>query len=235
MRCFLPPRKPGSSLNNKVRGKRSGPDGFTLLELVVAVVVLSTGFVMAALTNTTTMRTMMRDLTMSDQESLIDEDLAGVRAMADRYTWCSGSGTLAGNASTCATTSPLKSSYYFPNHPPDAGDEFIPPSDTQQITNFTAACNNDSLAQGLVDLIGARTDLTPMPNLSSNDSIVIRRTVTLANPDPNPASEFGVGRQTHAIRITYRKMRTQNKIDLGSTEPVERDVQIVPTVAAWCP
>lgn len=232
-----PSRWAGPTRVGRERLRRSPQAGFTLVELVVAVVVLTTGFAMAALTNSTTLRTMIRDLILSDQESLIDEDLAQIRQMAEAYTWCSGEGSLTASGPTCASSTPLAKNYYFPHNPPGPDDDYIPPPVTTAMENFAAACNNKTLTQNLISAINsigvtptqpAPPDLTlPSSNTGSQEEVAIRRTAALANPDA--ASQLGVGLQPHVIRISYRKVR-------GSTmEPVERDVDILPPVAAWCP
>jgi prepilin-type N-terminal cleavage/methylation domain-containing protein len=198
--------------------------GFTLLELVVAVVVLSTGFVMAAMTNTTTMKMMIRDLTMSDQESLIDEDLAKIHQKAEEFTWCSGEGTQGSDGSSCATSTPLAKNFYFPNFPPSSDETFKAPPPRDAITRFEEACNGSGLTDGLIDQIGRVKQLQ-----TADKKITIVRTAALANPTPNPSAEFGVSRQTHLLRITYRKMEDD------MMAPSERDVDILPVVAAWCP
>lgn len=203
--------------------------GFTLLELVVAVVILTAGFLMASLTNIETIRTMIHNLSMSDQESLIDEDISQIRQMVEQYTWCSGAGTLGKQGGSCANDTPLSNNYYFPDNRPAAGQEYVMPEDSPQMVRFTDACNDETLTKELIKLIEGNKNLPLSKQGQPDNSAILTRSLSLANANPVPAAEFGVGRQTHLLRISYRR------VSANPSEPVERDVLILPPVSAWCP
>jgi prepilin-type N-terminal cleavage/methylation domain-containing protein len=213
-----------SSLPRSPRPEPGPPvaNGFSLVELVIAVALLAGSLLVGVLSGQSNLLTMTRNLNLSSQESLIEQDIATIRSMAETYTWCSGAGTLrAVNSPTCVSTEPLTQNYYFPNVPPPASAPDDPPGPSDAIANFTQACQDGRLTAPLLALINA----SPLPT-----DLDLQRNAELADAFP-PA-----GAQTHLLRIRYSYIRpTADPNPTGEFPPIDRDVLILPTVAAWCP
>jgi type II secretory pathway pseudopilin PulG len=197
------------------------------VELVIAMALLAVSLLMGVLSGQSNLLTMGRNLNMSSQESLIEEDIASIRRLAERYTWCSGAGTLEAIAnSSCRSMEPLTQNYYFPDAyypdappPPDQRD--TPPEATTAITAFTQACRGSGLTAPLVNAI----QTLPLP-----EDLNLQRTVQLDNGDAAPGS------QNHLLRIRYFYDRTAiDPSRAADFPPIDREVLILPTVAAWCP
>jgi prepilin-type N-terminal cleavage/methylation domain-containing protein len=199
-----------------------GPNGFSLVELMIAMALLASSLLIGVLSGQSNLLTMSRNLNMSSQESFIEEDIAAIRRLAETYTWCSGAGEeKAVISSTCVSSNPLTQNYYFPNVPPPANAPDDPPPPSDAITSFTDACTDSRLTAPLLSLINAR----PRP-----DELIHERSAALAEASA-PA-----GAQTHLLRIRYSYTRPANDPRRGAEfPPIDREVLILPTVAAWCP
>ncbi len=185
-----------------------GAGGFSLVELMVASVLL-----VVALTGTSVLfvesnRSSAAAETRYRQQALVDTDLARVRRLNDRYTCSSGSCTSLGSLE-------LGKNDFFP-----------PPTSTAANGNssagqlFEALCNSTSLITQLVtDIGGPPAALTTAGVTYSVDS---------ANQGQQTVSEFGtnVVRNLHRYTITYRNSRSGELL---------RRVTLVPTTVAWCP
>jgi type II secretory pathway pseudopilin PulG len=124
----------------------SAPEaGFTILEVVVAAMVIALASSAGAVLSGVSTRSLSSSNSQSLQQSRIEADLAGIRELAETYTWCSGSGTF----SSCVTGVTARSeNYYFP-----------PAASTAAISAFETACSDtgsDSLNTALVAAIDAR-------------------------------------------------------------------------------
>ncbi len=185
-----------------------GAGGFSLVELMVASVLL-----VVALTGTSVLfvesnRSSAAAETRYRQQALVDTDLARVRRLNDRYTCSSGSCTSLGSLE-------LGKNDFFP-----------PPTSTAANGNssagqlFEALCNSTGLITQLVTDIG-----TPPAALTTAG---VSYSVDSANQGQQTVSEFGtnVVRNLHRYTITYT-----NSI---SGELLRR-VTLVPTTVAWCP
>lgn len=209
------------------RSPRTGPSppvarGFSLVELVIAVALLAGSLLMGVLSGQSNLLTMSRNLNLSSQESFIEEDIAAIRSMAETYTWCSGEGKEKAVLSpTCVSTHPLTQNYYFPDVPPPANSPDDPPPASVAIPSFAKACLDSQLTAPLLTLINAR----PRPA-----GLNLERDAALAVPSA-PA-----GAQTHLLRIRYSYTRPSNDPrPAAEFPPIDREVLILPTVAAWCP
>lgn len=197
-------------------------NGFSLVELVIAVALVAGSLLMGVLSGQSNLLTMTRNLNLSSQESLIEQDIAAIRGLAETYTWCSGAGEeRAVVSSTCVSTNPLTQNYYFPNVPPPAAAPDDPPPPSVAIANFTAACEDSRLTAPLLSLINNR----PKPA-----GLKLERSAQLDVP------AAPVGAQTHLLRISYSYPdRPDDPAKSADFPPIDRDVLILPAVAAWCP
>jgi prepilin-type N-terminal cleavage/methylation domain-containing protein len=181
-----------SSLPRSPRPEPGPPvaNGFSLVELVIAVALLAGSLLVGVLSGQSNLLTMTRNLNLSSQESLIEQDIATIRSMAE-------------------------------NVPPPASAPDDPPGPSDAIANFTQACQDGRLTAPLLALINA----SPLPT-----DLDLQRNAELADAFP-PA-----GAQTHLLRIRYSYIRpTADPNPTGEFPPIDRDVLILPTVAAWCP
>ena len=197
-------------------------NGFSLVELVIAMALLAGSLLIGVLSGQSNLLTMSRNLNMSSQESFIEEDIAAIRRLAETYTWCSGAGEeKAVISSTCVSSNPLTQNYYFPNVPPPATAPDDPPPPSVLISNFTDACQDSRLTAPLLILINA---------LPRDSALNLVRTAALADASA-PA-----GGQTHLLRIRYSFTRpTEDASRSADFPPLDREVLILPAVAAWCP
>lgn len=231
-------------MNGLSRRRRStGPGepcgtGFTLVELVVAMTLLLTSLLMGVLSGESNVVTMLRNLNLSSQENLIEEDLARIRRLAEEYTWCSGRGTVGrpAGSSSCARDAALSSRFYFPDLPADPSEpDAQPPEWPAPILAFTEACADRSLTEPL------RQAIESLPTPSHGDSsagaggstsdqrLHLERRVELFDPTATGSA------QTHLLRVRYRYVRPADPRRAADYPPIDRDVLILPTVAAWCP
>ncbi|MEB3255994.1 MAG: prepilin-type N-terminal cleavage/methylation domain-containing protein [Synechococcaceae cyanobacterium] len=228
------PHRPGG---NGGRGEPADA-GFTLVEMVVAMALLMTSLVMGVVSGESNVLTMLRNLNLSSQENLIEEDLARIRRLAEDYTWCSGRGTVGRplGSGSCASDASLSSRFYFPDFPPDPDEpDTKPPEWPAPILAFSEACTDRRLTEPLRQAIEA----LPTPSHgdgaaggasgTGNHSLRLERSVELLDPTATGSA------QNHLLRLRYRYVRPADPRQAADYPPIDRDVLILPTVAAWCP
>lgn len=186
-----------------------GSEGAALLiELIIASVMVITAFAMAmALTNNTALNSKQTN-TVGNRESIVNADIALLRNLASRYSFCDGVGSTTPSGSSCRKSgnpdSDYKSEdYYYPDNPDDSG------ALTNEQRNFHSACAAEpgfDLTANLITAMKASTSYA-----SDLSSAGISRSISLENAD------------AHRLQVRY----TGPKVD--------RTVLITPTVAAWCP
>ncbi|MCT0212079.1 MULTISPECIES: hypothetical protein [Synechococcales] len=150
-------------MRSQLRQSPSPPTaGFAILEILIATVLLTATFSMAAMLSMVSSRSMISSEGRSNQQSLIDSDLAAIQNLAETFTWCSG----AGGFTTCTIGVAARSeNYYFP-------------TTTAGITAFETACNNtasDTLNTALVTAINARPALAGITRTLATDDIATNR------------------------------------------------------------
>jgi len=74
-------------------------EGFAILEILIATVLLAATFSMAAVLSMVSSRSMISSEGRSNQQSLIETDIAAIQNLGETFTWCSG----AGGFTSCTT------------------------------------------------------------------------------------------------------------------------------------
>lgn len=173
--------------------------GASLIELVIAAVVLllvAAGVVPLYSRATQDYRTTRNSL---DQQNSLDADFAEIRRLGERYSWCSGSGSVTVSVSgTCTDATVGSSAYYIPRR-----SDPTTSVKTSQFGAFETACStatvsSDPLTTSLVTAINAVAAPTGLA-----------RAVSL---DDGPA---------HRLRIQYRQTSDNSLVStLIYTPPV---------------
>jgi prepilin-type N-terminal cleavage/methylation domain-containing protein len=180
-------------------------DGFTLVEILVASVVLVVAISGAALAFMSANKISFFGSARSQVESAIDQDLANIKDAAYRYTYCSGDYTITGDA--CNSVAPGQEDYYFPDSV----------AHQARAEEFEDDCRDGSLSDDLIAAING-----------GSSSLALSSTATTLGVSRDPAvlnSTVGTpGENSHDIRITYNQ-----------NGAVVRRVLVTPTAAAWCP
>lgn len=190
------------------RANRAPSAGFSLVEILVGVVILAVSLGMAGAMNGVATRGLRNSTILNDRSAAVEADIAQIRTMAERFTWCSGGPSLEpSKVATCRSQDPSDESYYSPAV---SIDEAManPSAGNTSMRRFQEACAFGTLTDGLITAIRAR----PQPD-------GVTRTVT-----PVTVDEL----RTHRIDITY-------STSAKDPNPVSRRLMIVPTVVAWCP
>ncbi len=208
MRRHLPPTSRWLSHHRPpAADPRDAEAGFSLVEILVGVVILASALGMAGAMNGVATRGLSSSTVLNDRNAAVDADIAMVRSMAERYTWCSGAPSLeASDPTTCLGNSPSDESYFSPavslQDAKDNGDV-----GNGNKANFERACQDGSLSDDLIQRINNR----PTP----------------AGITRSAAGITSAGR-THRISVLYQTAR-------NDANPVVRSVVITPPVASFCP
>lgn len=187
-------------------------EAFTLVELLVGFTMLlivlggATTLLMAA------NRALRNSELRNGREALVDADVATIRELGERYTCCPGTCTTdiatINGAASCAVDFP----------PADtAKEDYYFPVNTQSAIDSFSLTSYDSDGN-----VSAETGFCKDGTLV--DNLVDTISGLPAVPGVNRAVNVDDA-LTHRIRITYTSV----------DPPINREVKIVPTVAAWCP
>ena len=173
--------------------------GASLIELVIASVVLllvAAGVVPLYSRATQDYRTARKSL---DQQNSLDADFAEIRRLGERFSWCSGSGSISVSVSgTCTDATVGSSAYYVPRR-----SDPTTRIKTIQFAEFETAC---STATATIDRL--TTNLVSAINAVAAPA-GLARTVSL---DDGPA---------HRLRIQYRQTSDNSLVStLIYTPPV---------------
>lgn len=115
--------------------------GFTLVELLIAIIVVLVAIIGSAAAFNFAVRSMSSSSDKVKLDSLVEADLAKLNLAASRYTYCSGEYTWDG--SVCGSSAPGSQNYYFP---PTSS------SSSANADQFVADCADKSMTD---DLVGA--------------------------------------------------------------------------------
>lgn len=151
--------------------------GFTIVETLVATVLIAIVTSMAAAVMSISNRSTVKSTTLSGAMAAIDNDISLVKTLAERYTCCSGTCTTDATVIDAATTkcegSVGDSTYYFPK----AGN-------TTEITNFQNACTS-GLTTNLVSAINALSQPSGVTRTAVDDDDATARRVMLTYSGTN--------------------------------------------------
>jgi type II secretory pathway pseudopilin PulG len=195
----------------QLRNNRAGQSGFTILEAVIAVVII--GF--AAAGSTQMVMTALRALQQTRDQSLvqaaIDANKDQIDQLARSFTCCSGTCTTTPPASTavgatksCATTNPNDDRYYYPQQ-----------DDTTTTSNFTntTTASEPSAVDQLCASSNNTNFMTPL------------KTAVDALAQPSPATRGA------AVIMSY-KMLSVSFTD--SSSRTVRTLYVRPRMANYC-
>jgi prepilin-type N-terminal cleavage/methylation domain-containing protein len=195
------------------RPGQSGDGGFTLIEVIVAAVVMLVAMVGAISAFNLVTQSLRGTGLRADQSRRIDAQIAEISRLIEDYTACT---TPAGAvppspfdpATACLgdTSSIVKgnSFYYFPD-----------PSDASNVNAFFAACGSATASSHITaNFIAAIDAIVPLPGVL--DQGVARDSAARVNSSDASNS---------LVRITWR----------DSANRVIRQIQVVPLLSAWCP
>lgn len=181
--------------------------GFTLVEIIVAAVLLAIVSGGTALTLMSANRSSVRSELLTRASAAIDTNVAAILERSERFTCCSGvctsnPATIAAAGSKCTGTFG-DANYYFPS---------IAPADVADLTNFLTRCKPTTTTNGLVGPLITEINADTSLNLTTPPGIT--RTIQV-----DDTADLG----NHRLRITY------------AGNGLNRVVKIVPNVAVWCP
>lgn len=181
--------------------------GFTLVEIIVATVLLALVSGGTALTLMSANRSTVRSELLTRTSAAVDTNIAAILERSERFTCCSGvctanPATIAAAGAKCTGTFG-DANYYFPS---------IAPADVADLTNFLSRCRPTSTTNGLVGPLIAEINADATLNLTTPPGII--RTIQV---DDN------ADLLNHRMRITF------------AGNGLNRVVKIVPNVAVWCP
>lgn len=167
---------PSTSPRSAQKGRSSG---FSLAEVLIGTVILAFAVAMAAAMHGVASYGLLGSTTINDRDALVDGDVAEIRALAERLSWCSGTGALQATA-PCQDSNPGSRDYYAPAASMD---------DEANMNQFEAACTNGTLNTTLLAAINARPALPGINRAAQNaegigtttNGILIRYT----SPDDN--------------------------------------------------
>jgi hypothetical protein len=185
-----------------------------MVELMISMVMVLTAFAMAASLSGKAINGLGSTDEFAKRDAAVSADLAELRGLAARYSFCDGVGTLAPSGSSCLRKddpfSDYRSEDYFSPYNPD------PSSESAQQLAFRSACadpNSDTLTANLLKAMLANKTY----DRQLSDAKITRSV-------DNDTDSGGSGPYAaHRLRIIY------------SGPKVDRTVLITPTVVAWCP
>jgi type II secretory pathway component PulJ len=183
--------------------------GFSLVEVLVGAILLAISLGMAGAMNGVATRGISNSTAVNDRNAAVDANIALIRSLVERYTWCSGAPALeASDVPTCLARNPSDESYYSPAVSPEDVLE-APQIGNNSRALFEAACQNGTLTTDLINQINS----LPLPQPDGTT-----RNVSAINVNNIP---------THRIQILFESPSTDKN-------SVVRSLVITPPVAAFC-
>jgi len=204
---MLSPIRQRSFLGNKTFGPNFfAPQGFSLLEPVVAGVLMAVFFAqIVSLFNSN-----MKAVAFANQIDQADRDihlaLDVVRETAAKYNWCKVGGTV--EFSDCGGRRPYDGASFYSNN-------------NNLSQNFMNACKKDSETKAENDDVTKNLYFYIMANLSGKP-VVNNVTITVLKMDAKAIHRFKM-KFEKTIATTY------------GTRTLSRGFYLIPPVALWCP
>lgn len=187
-------------------------DGFSLVEALVALVVLTVASAGSIVAFNITLQAIRGTEVRSDQNRLIDQNVAQITRISETFTSCeTPTGTNPVNPESYCTGTDVafrNSYYYFPEIPdPDDSDTWT------NATSFRDACSDGSLRSNFITAISGGSAV----NLNgSNGSALVTRQPVVA-----------VANSNHLLEITWTAPSDSTRIF--------RQIRVAPVVSNWCP
>ena len=192
---------------------RSIQAGFTLLEPVILIVMLTIAMITSMRLYSSAMQTYQSSQNVNRVELAIDQDLASINTLSRTYTCCAGSCSASvpgsvGSGQACATASTNSARYYFPQ---------------QNLTSTTANFANTTTADepAAVDQICS---------VSNNTNFM-----TPFKTAVDALTQSGFTRTTTIRSDILHTLLVQYSDPANSTRGVVRSVTVVPVMANYCP
>ncbi len=197
------------------RPSQSNCDGFTMVEALVASVLISIVLLGTSLTLSVSNRANRAARMEQEMQRMIDEDIAAINDLNERYTCCPNTCTVdaavidaAKLTGVCAPTAVVGGqNYYTPvqNVIPNNGTYDTP------MQGFRDACANGTLTNNLI------AEFPPVPTMPVGGNL-IRSNLAAALVDTD----------SHRLQWTYTG-------SINGQVVLRRVVNMIPIVASWCP
>lgn len=189
--------------------------GFTLVEMVLASVLMAVVLGGAAATLLVANRSSGRQGGLNELESLIDRDLAAIQALDRRFSCCTGSPCTA-DAATIAAATTCRDAIGTGTARPPGNENFYSPrqsaipttAENSAWTTFSTACGNGTIASTFQGLL---------PTLPSAQAPATLNRVSAVTDNA-----------ANRLQLTYTG---SNQGSVVTT----RVVNLIPTAANWCP
>ncbi len=154
-----------------LRAAAGQDQGFTIIEILVAAVLIGIVTSMTAAVMSVSNRSTSKSATLGSAMAAIDNDISLIRTLSERYTCCSGTCTtdpvVVANATTKCEGSVGDSTYYFPI----AGN-------STEITSFQTLCNS-GLTANLVTAINALSQPSGVTRTAVDDGDATARRIRI--------------------------------------------------------
>lgn len=153
------------------------PQGFTIVEILVATVLIAIVTSMAAAVMIVSNRATSNSSTMGNAMAAIDNDISLIKTLSERYTCCSGTCTTDPATIAAATTkcegSVGDSVYYFPRA-----------NNASEIASFQALCDS-GLTTNLIAAINAQAQPVGVSRTAVDDGDATARRVRITYTGTN--------------------------------------------------
>lgn len=186
------------------RRPRAGPSGFSLVEALVAMVVLAVALAGSTVALRSITGLLGRSGQLNANSLAVDNDISEIKRLASLYSAClvpTGSIPSGASAGCNRGLTPNQAAYFFP---------VDPGVNEANITAFFAACNSTStsshITQGFITAIG---QLPPVGAGVSRTSVARE-----APSDP----------KNHNVIVRYA----------AADGSIQRVIKVVPVLSAWC-
>lgn len=156
-------------------GRCSACKGASMMELLLSSSMFAAVLTGAVMIHSTAMRSYGSANQSLGQQRGLEDDMAMIRDLGERYSWCTGAGTVSpASGGTCASQTPGSASFYVPINTgsgTSAGTE---------LASFSAACavssgDSDPLNANLISAINAKPAPSGLRRVVSSDDVAAHR------------------------------------------------------------